>query len=117
MFRSIATTAARNARLFSTAPTLRKSALDSAKEVCNRPTYPTLSSLTNHLFQTDRQVRRPNPLSQSRLWHREGRGAGSEGQRGRRHERRRGREQSQGSRWSGAGKGTGAEGQGAGYCR
>jgi hypothetical protein len=35
MFRSIATTAARNARLFSTAPTLRKSAIDSAKEVCN----------------------------------------------------------------------------------
>merc|ERR1719296_270147 len=32
MFRSIATTASRNARLFSTAPALRKSALDSAKE-------------------------------------------------------------------------------------
>jgi len=44
MFRSVATTAARNARLFSTAPTLRKSAIDSAKEVFTQPTLPIQSS-------------------------------------------------------------------------
>jgi hypothetical protein len=50
MFRSIATTAARNARLFSTAPTLRKSAIDSAKEVCNSPIQSSHCSrtLTDH---------------------------------------------------------------------
>jgi hypothetical protein len=53
MFRSIATTAARNARLFSTAPTLRKSALDSAKEVCNSPIRHShcFRTLANHLLE------------------------------------------------------------------